>query len=102
MVYSWPGKTKNMSCHAGGEPEPVVDWYLNDLDRPLRDNETYKVFKMGRNSELQVGTMTSILLDRNVTQRFPRIKYGNDHCKFMFWVQEKSSFYLAMFALGLV
>jgi len=51
-VYSWAGKTKNITCTALGEPEPVIEWYR--YGRRLETNETYTVYQMGRNGALQV------------------------------------------------
>lgn len=51
-VYSWAGKTRNMTCHSIAEPEPLIEWRL--FGRVLQNNETFRIFPMGRNSALQV------------------------------------------------
>jgi len=52
VVYNWAGKTRNISCHAQGEPLPAVEWWR--FNYRIRDNETFRVYDMGRNSNLQV------------------------------------------------
>ena len=51
-VYSWAGKTRNMTCVVRAEPEPAIKWYR--FDRELLDNETYRVYHMYKSSNLQV------------------------------------------------
>ena len=57
--YSWAGKRRNMTCWALGEPEPLVVWTRYNWQ--IKDNETYKVFQMGRHSELQVRNFWNLL-----------------------------------------
>ena len=54
VVYSWAGKTKNISCVALGEPEPYIRWYRKNewIDQK---NETFRDFSKGRHGILQVG-----------------------------------------------
>ena len=44
---------RNMTCHSMGEPEPLIKWYR--FGELLENNQTNKIYEMGRNSALQVG-----------------------------------------------
>ena len=51
-VYSWGGKTRNMTCVVRAEPDPAIKWYR--FDREIQDNETFRVYHMYKSSNLQV------------------------------------------------
>jgi len=51
-VYSWAGKTRNITCNVRAEPAPRFDWM--HLNFQLIDNETYRIFQMFKASNLQV------------------------------------------------
>ena len=52
MVYSWEGKTRNMTCESMGVPEPEIKWFKEGIE--LVNNETFRIYRMGRKSNLQV------------------------------------------------
>jgi len=53
VVYSWAGKTRNVTCIALGEPEPHIRWYRkNDLID--QKNETFRDYSEGRVGKLQI------------------------------------------------
>ena len=52
-VYIWAGKTRNITCHIIAEPRPNMDWL--HLGRALVDNETYHIYRMSKDTNLQVG-----------------------------------------------
>ncbi|KAI0221197.1 Fasciclin-2 [Lamellibrachia satsuma] len=52
QVYTWAGMVRNITCHSMGEPEPLVKWYR--FGELLENNQTNKIYEMGRNSALQV------------------------------------------------
>lgn len=51
-VYVWAGKSRNMTCQVLAQPLPVIQWVK--WGRILENNETYRIFLMGKNSNLQV------------------------------------------------
>ena len=59
QVYTWAGMVRNMTCHSMGEPEPLVKWYR--FGELLENNQTNKIYEMGRNSALQVGISLNFL-----------------------------------------
>jgi len=52
-VYSWAGKTRNMTCIALGEPEPRIRWYRKNDLIDIR-NETFRDYSEGRIGKLQI------------------------------------------------
>lgn len=54
-VYVWPGKTRNITCHVIAEPMPSIEWYR--FQYPLRNNETFRIYNMGKFSNLQVKSL---------------------------------------------
>lgn len=52
VVYSWAGRVHNITCEPQGEPTPSIEWRRQD--RPLEDNDTYRIFHVGNVSSLQV------------------------------------------------
>ena len=52
VVYTWQGMVRNMSCHSHAVPEPLIKWLR--FDQILENNQTNKIFEMGRHSALQV------------------------------------------------
>jgi len=51
-VYIWAGKTRNITCHIHAEPLPAIEWLHHG--RALVNNETYRIYKMSKDSNLQV------------------------------------------------
>lgn len=51
-VYIWAGKTRNITCHIYAEPLPAIEWVHNG--RALDDNETYHIYVMSTDTNLQV------------------------------------------------
>lgn len=51
-VYTWAGMVRNITCHSVAEPEPLIKWWR--FDQILENNQTNKIYEMGRNSILQV------------------------------------------------
>ena len=51
-MYNWAGKTRNISCHTKGEPVPAVEWWR--FNYRIRTNETFRIYDLVRNSNLQV------------------------------------------------
>lgn len=51
-VYSWAGKTRNLTCVVRAEPQPSIKWYR--FDREIRDNGTFHVYQMYKSSNLQI------------------------------------------------
>jgi len=51
-VYVWAGKTRNITCHIHAEPMPVIQWM--HFDRALVNNETYRIYIMSKDTNLQV------------------------------------------------
>jgi len=53
-TYTWAGIARNISCHSVGEPEPRITWLR--FGQVLETNKTNKIYELGRNSVLQVGS----------------------------------------------
>lgn len=53
IFYTWSGKTRNMTCETIANPEPVIEWFRAGklIDR---NNETFYVYPLIKNSVLQV------------------------------------------------
>lgn len=52
VVFSWAGRVHNITCKPQGEPMPSIEWRRQD--RPLENNDTYRIFNVGNFSNLQV------------------------------------------------
>src|SRR6218665_2263254 len=52
VVFSWSGRVHNITCEPQGEPTPSIEWRRQD--RPLENNDTYRIFNVGNFSNLQV------------------------------------------------
>jgi neurocan core protein len=51
-VFTWAGKTRNITCHILAEPLPVIEWLHNGFS--LVNNETYRIYIMSKDTNLQV------------------------------------------------
>ena len=51
-IYLWPGKTRNITCRILAVPLPDMEWYR--FKYPLQNNETFRIYRMGTNTNLQV------------------------------------------------
>jgi len=51
-IYTWAGKTRNITCHIIAEPLPVIEWL--HLGQALVNNETYRIYIMSKDTNLQV------------------------------------------------
>ena len=51
--YNWEGHTRNITCEAVGEPEPLIRW-LKQNELIERNNETFRIYNQGRQGILQV------------------------------------------------
>ena len=57
-VYIWAGKSRNITCHILAEPLPVIEWWHNG--RGLVNNETYRIYVMSKDTNLQVNVDISM------------------------------------------
>lgn len=83
-VYIWAGKTRNITCHILAEPLPVIEWI--HLGRSLVNNETYRMYIMSKDTNLQVNVhivacMVIITLFRGCIQ--PKLAKLLCHRKFV-------------------
>ena len=51
-IYTWAGKTRNITCHILAEPLPVIEWLHHG--QALVNNETYRIYIMSKDTNLQV------------------------------------------------
>ena len=51
-VFIWAGKTRNITCHIRAEPLPAIEWLHHG--RALVNNETYRIYVMSKDTNLQV------------------------------------------------
>jgi len=52
LIYSWAGKTINISCNIHAYPLPAVDWVHNNMI--LTNNATYHLHQLNTYHYLQV------------------------------------------------
>lgn len=60
VVHIWAGKIRNITCEVQSEPAPSIEWLRSA--RPLANNDTFRIFNMGRESSLQVCWQIAALL----------------------------------------
>ena len=51
-IYTWAGKTRNITCHIFAQPLPAIEWL--HLGQALVNNETYRIYVMSADTNLQV------------------------------------------------
>lgn len=58
-VHGWAGSTRNITCQATGQPDPVFKWALRD--QVLTNNGTFTIDSAGSSSNLLVSEPFTIL-----------------------------------------
>ena len=86
VVYNWAGKTRNLTCIISAQPKPVIRWIR--MGFILTTNETYRIYIMDTNSNLQVCKMFQLYIHQNLNDNInfcnKRVQFNNNINNIMF------------------